>query len=523
MRYLFAFTTVLALQACSTAPTKQESLVELSSESPFALMRRPASSPTASDVEQWVQATAELVRSSELNPSSCQTKLLAHMKGSLGLNPAAFSLANIAAPSRKEVSTRWLKSMFESRLALRSRAQELAAGNPDCARALKQFMVYSRYAEEYLIEAMVRTKAYANPDDDGKEHPFRGGFPATLVNPKFGKLELKVGDVLLTRGEGAISAQIARTSDVENMFAHAAIVGQDSSGKLHIVEAVMEDKLTVTPLKEWIADSTDTSLAVFRNPDAALAKKAGRFIYKFGTTKGLTTKYDFHMDDSNPDELFCSEAVQFAYRTASKGKLVLPLLRTNVDRFEKMGKRNWVRAIEVFGTSFFAPGDMDTESRFELVADYRMPDDLRGLRIDDAVMSTMFSWMLNRNYYLEFDLRDHVISFAGPTLARMIGRGDSIPSNIPKGTIRAFLEFERIFKLIRAPLEKQEESFFAGKGHSMAYSQMLSLNDEFLAHDCHKFTLDRAEKNSDLSGYAHASFNREKGCAKLGSTGFELR
>jgi hypothetical protein len=114
------------------------------------------------------------------------------------------------------------------------------------------------------------------------------------------------------------------------------------------------------------------------------------------------------------------------------------------------------------------------------------------------------------------DFGDNTISVTLPPIARLIGRGDAIPSNIPKGTIRAFLQFDRIFSKVKANLEPKEKAYFAAKGHVMPYSRMLEINDEFLGMDCTKYSVVRNlrgdSSSRDVSPFIHASFDRPGGC-----------
>jgi len=484
----------------------------------IAPLRSPSAAVDAQVIDQWVEGLLRLASSTELRGDQCQQRIQEELKEFLALDPEVFSLANIEPSQRQAVSSSWLKAMFSSRITLRARAAELGSSGSACVRALRQYLVHVRHAEEYLIEAMVRLKVFPEQDADGKEAAFRGAFPATLVNPKFGNLVFKTGDVLLSRGESALSAQIARAGDVENVFSHAMIVGEDSAGKLYVVETTARDDVAALPLKQYFEENPDARMAVYRHADQALAKRAGRFIYDRITARGKPILYDFHMNENDSSKLFCSEVVQLAYRHASGGRLVLPMFRTDVSRFNRMGKKNWIRMAEIKGDQFFSPSDMDVDPRFEQVAEYRYVDDLRGIRMDDAVMSSMFSWMLGKKYYFAPDPTDHMVAAVGPAVARLFGQGDKIPSGVPRGTIRATLKFDRVFTKIRANLEPLEAAYQKRYGYSMPYAEMLRMNENFRVSDCRKFQVASLvageSREIDLAPYMHVNFTSKEDCLR---------
>lgn len=472
-------------------------------------------------IQPLVDRSLAIAVSTELNSENCSAQLNPLLDELEKLNPVILKLnftASADLERQKTLSTQWLKDLFKTRNLMRARISELVKNQTQtaCLKSIRRYLVVIRFFEETLIEAMLEAKLYPEQDADDKETAFRTGFPATLVNEKFEKLEFKSGDVLLDRGDSALSAQIARIGDTEHVYSHAMIVGEDAHGKLYVVETTVQDIVGIEPLQKYWDENADARMAVFRHPDEKLARKAGRFIYDYVSSKRGQIRYDFHMNDQNADEMFCSEVVQFAYRKASDNQMIVPMFKTDISHFNKMERKNWVRKMQIPYDHIFSPSDIDVDPRFEQVAEYRYIPDLRDRRIDDAVMSSMYSWMLQKDYSFAIDLGDQIMSNLGVIKARFFNSKD-IPENMPKGTIQSALQFDRVFLKIRESLEKKEEAYFHRHGYSMSFQMMLAENERFRQEDCQLYQNSKLISPSDSTvvesnSFLHYSLTSRKAC-----------
>lgn len=455
-------------------------------EKPNTLSADAIRSPQSiSQVEDELKNFEDLVSSSQLNSSNCSSLIDPALEHFDRLDPSIIKLGDQDKTKVRTKLTEWLKRIFQARVNLRSRVEQLSlnGSNKSCLRSIRRALVFARQAEEILLVFGKDNQFFIWNDDD--EYAFWDKFPLTMVNPKFSKLEIKSGDVFLDRGDSALSAQIARIGDVEHVFSHSMIVGEDPKGNLYIIETTVQDIVGIIPLKKYLKENTDTRMAIFRHPDANLAKKAGRFIYDYVHKNKSSILYDFHMNDQNPKEMFCSEVAQFAYRNVSNGKLVLPKYKTEVSRFNVMGSKNWVKAMGINYDKIFSPSDMDVETRFELVAEYRNIDEIEERRIDDAVMTSMYDWMLDLGYYFPLDLRDQGLANIGVLKARLFG--DSLISkNMPKAAVTASLEFERVFDFIRENLDPVTKAYHKQYGTMMPTRKMLQVNNQLRESDCER-------------------------------------
>ena len=139
--------------------------------------------------------------------------------------------------------------------------------------------------------------------------------------------------------------------------------------------------------------------------------------------------------------LFCSKLVRLAYERASKGKLLLPTFTT---RFS-MKNRDFIDRIGVEATETFAPGDIEIDPRFDLVAEWADFRATPRLRAQDLIMVKLFEWMELHGYKFEQDNLIRLVGILGrfsalwfedvkTMLADVIPK---VPRNMPRKTIAA--------------------------------------------------------------------------------------
>jgi hypothetical protein len=127
--------------------------------------------------------------------------------------------------------------------------------------------------------------------------------------------------------------------------------------------------------------------------------------------------------------LFCSQLVRQAYEAASGGKLKLPTFTT---RFVT-SNQDFLHRIGVKAKETFAPGDIELQPDFDLVAewgDYRVTPRLRA---QDLIMTKLFEWMEEHRWRFKEDFLVRVIAWFGRLSAHFSERiKDMISSVVPK-------------------------------------------------------------------------------------------
>lgn len=293
---------------------------------------------------------------------------------------------------------------------------------------LRDVFRLTRYATDMLGEIAIlhrrlgegesTYRGFTGPDFNTLGHPT---IPSGAHEP------FRSGDVLLMRGMAANSAAIARIGDIDSQFSHVGVVHVDHRGRHLITEALIEEGAIVNPLEATL-DHGLARCILFRHKDAELAARAGKLIHDY-VSRTLTSgigrpiAYDFSMQLKGYNQLFCSKLVRQAFDLASDGKVMLPTFKTSLF----MKNRDFFKRIGVTATETFAPGDMELEPGFRIVAewaDYRVTSDLR---LSDLAMDKFFEWMDKHHYRFEETWSIHLIS--------MLGRFASILSNDAKNLI----------------------------------------------------------------------------------------
>lgn len=276
---------------------------------------------------------------------------------------------------------------------------------------------------------------------------------------------------------------IARIGDEEGNFSHLAIVGEDARGEKYIVEALIQYGTIVTPLEKW-REQQDARVALYRLPDQSLAQKAARIIYDkaqeaLDQKKGI--KYDFAMDDDDYSSLFCSEVIRYAYDLASEGKVIVPKFRSTVAKFKDS---KYPRSLGVTKTSLFAPFDVEVDPRFNFVAEYRYYPLLRQVRMQDAVLQSIYSWISNKNYEFHWS-PEHTVKAYVAKLVRQFGvAADKLPTYMPLKSIKTNLQFETVALALEKNIYEKEEELYKKNGYLPSAQDFLEINEEYRKNDC---------------------------------------
>jgi hypothetical protein len=347
---------------------------------------------------------------------------------------------DVVATDRTEITRAapyLLNRLFTARMRLRDRIADWHSSGlltRPAEIALRDVFRVSRYASDILGE-IASSNARLSPGENSKRG-FTGTAYNTLVNPAFYNnsryIPFRSGDVIVVRGTAHNSAAIARIGDVDTQFSHTAIVYIDPQGQHWVVEALIEDGSVINSLAH-VLDHGLGRAVLYRFRDPEIAAKAAKLAYErvnaTKTGKAPHIPYDFTMRLSGRKTLFCAKLVSQAYEEASGGAVQLPMFKT---RFDSRNKK-FFKSIGVKAKQTYAPGDIDIDPRFDLVAewqDYRMTPVLRR---QDMIMTKFFEWMETRNYSFREDFFISLIAVFGRLSSYLSDRAKNLlASVVPK-------------------------------------------------------------------------------------------
>ncbi|MFV0295320.1 MAG: YiiX/YebB-like N1pC/P60 family cysteine hydrolase [Hyphomicrobiaceae bacterium] len=346
--------------------------------------------------------------------------------------------------------------------------------------ALRNLFRVSRYAHDIVGEI-----AHGHPrlEDGETTAPGFTGPPGFLeISPAFADrpLDLEPGDVILERGMANNSAAIARIGDVDSQFSHVAVVAAGEHGEPVIVESLIEEGAVITPLKKALTHNLGRAV-VLRYRDPYLARRASELIRdhirRFDGDTAPRILYDFSMECRNYNELFCANLVRMAYSMATTADVQLPTFPTQLDA----GSREFLDQIGVTAAETFAPGDMELESDFDVVAEWRDYRITSELRLKDMVMTKIFEWMELYGYRFQPDTKINIAANVGRFLSHMpdwvqeITRqwGGKVPPNMTDSAIAAVAMLHETGELLYERLKPLEEASIARHGRQLHPREVL--------------------------------------------------
>ncbi|MDG0815664.1 YiiX/YebB-like N1pC/P60 family cysteine hydrolase [Bdellovibrio svalbardensis] len=422
----------------------------------------------------------------------------------------------------KEQGVGLMKSLFQVRVTLREKYQLFDERNeltPECITKVREGIQYSRITEEYLLEWLVHNKVV-----DVRTPAILEADPIyTMTNPKFEGFKLQTGDLLVVRGKSYVSAMIARIADEEGNFSHLAIVGEDKKGNQYIVESLIQTGIIITPLEKW-RKAQDARVALYRNPDKDLAKRAGQMMYEYskaGIAKNGEIRYDFGMNDKNyNDGFFCSEVARYAYDKASNGAVIVPKFRSSVTKFKNT---DYPASLGVTAKTLFAPYDVEADPRFDFVAEYKYYPLLRQVRMQDAVLQSVYGWMIQKDYNFHFSIPSASKALLGKFLRQFGLVKDVLPKYMPLQTLRTTAQFEAVATTLEKNLYEKEDKYYKEHGYLPTFREFLTINDDYRRKDCqlHKeyqdarnspFPDDRYRNEVDRSKFHWFFYSKAKSC-----------
>lgn len=409
------------------------------------------------------------IASPEFNARTCAPFLSAIYDNLWRASPAHFDLDE----ARRDAGA-LVREIFEAKLDLRRELARLEAAEPvpaECVAAIRRTMRASLFMSEYLAEHFLPAAR--------EDRVFSGAPPSLLVNPEFGtQLALQSGDVLLSRGDAFVSGAIARLGNVDGNFSHVAMVHVDpQTREVLTIEAHIEIGAVVAPVERYLTDGKSRA-QVFRHPDAGLAAEAARVMHdrvSRASARGRNVPYDFGMvmDGAGAGaELFCSEVASLGFQIASGGRLRLPRYRTLLH----MRNDAFLRAIGVAAEASFAPSDLEVETRFALVAEWRNLAKTQRSRMTDAVITHIYAAMEEKGYMLRNTAPDAIKRDLAYTARRLplfsALLAERFPRNMPRATLGMMLALDKTAAALLQRLERANAAQVARGGFAMTGAEM---------------------------------------------------
>ena len=202
-------------------------------------------------------------------------------------------------------------------------------------------------------------------------------------------VEIRSGDILVSRGGYPTSALIARGNDYAGNFSHVALVHVDAESKeISVIEAHIEVGVTVSTFEEYLADRKLRVMLLRPRRDIPPILRDSVLPHRAATVMLQRARaghipYDFTMDYEDPAKLFCSEVAAQAY--LSQGVR----LWMGISTLSRPGLRAWLASFGVKHFETQEPSDLEYDPQLAVVAEWRDAASLFDDHIDNAVTDVM--------------------------------------------------------------------------------------------------------------------------------------
>jgi hypothetical protein len=433
--------------------------------------RGPGAALLAHKLEQW----HELMGRPATDGAALAENLTEFYQSVIRTDFAALDPAEVTAIA--ETAT---EDLFDLGLRLRERVSEWQARGlmtPEAVTGVRNAIRILRYTTDIIGEVAqhyprlqageTTTKAFTGPPEWTRIHPARE------YDKRF---EFRDGDVLLVRGQLTNSAAIARIGDVDSQFSHVGIVHITERGRRWVVEALIEEGASLTPLDAALSHGLGRAV-LFRHRNADLARRAARTMFDRVRASrrmfGRWIPYDFTMDPATPSGMFCSKLIAIAYAQASGGALKLPAHPTSLG----LKNRDFLERLGVTARTTFAPADLEIEPAFDVVAEWRDYRITPAIRTQDLLMSKLFDWMDEHGYKFRDTLGSRLIGLLGRTSGLLpdvfkdyllVPLGvPKVPRNMPAKTVATIFMLNATAEPILQTLLALERQRIADTGRPM--------------------------------------------------------
>ncbi len=197
------------------------------------------------------------------------------------------------------------------------------------------------------------------------------------------------GDILISRGGAATSALIARGSNYQGNFSHAALVYVDPQTNLaSIIESHIERGVTISSLESYLKDKKLRVMILRLRHDLPQMVADPMLPHRVAKAaldeaKSRHIAYDFEMDSQDNSRQFCSEVVLDPYAGAGVQ------LWAKKSSISSPGVVRW---LSYFGVTHFEtqePSDLEYDPKLTVVAEWRDIETLYKDHIDNAVTDAM--------------------------------------------------------------------------------------------------------------------------------------
>ncbi len=305
----------------------------------------------------------------------------------------------------------------------------------------------------------------------GKEEPSN----SPSINLK--GVNLRSGDILVSRGGAPTSALIARGNDYPGNFSHVALIYIDEKNNHpYIIESHIEKGVTVSSVDEYLNDKKLRIMVLRLRADLDCTAK-DRMIphkvaeYSFYRASAGHIPYDFTMNIHDTSKLFCSEVASSAYKKFGVN------LWMGLSHISSPGVARWLSG---FGVKYFTtqePSDLEYDPQLSVAAEWRDGATLFKDHMDNAVIEAMLEKAeegkgLEYDWYLLPPAR--ILKFYSSVI-NLFGKIGPVPEGMsPESALRS-KKLTALHDKVISVMDLKVKEFENNKGYKPPYWQLVNL------------------------------------------------
>ena len=392
----------------------------------------------------------------------------------------------------------FLKKSF---LVKRAFNANLPLVSKECRRILVPFFRELRQVEDYIGEL-----AYKEKDKNASEIDFtkvpvpildeRAYSPYQTV-PEYRNQKgfiFEAGDVVLTRGISFSSSTISQSTDDGTHFSHGVFIHKEAGKeKLQTIESYLQTGTKYYSIEDAMKNE-NTRVAVFRPRDRSLGQKASDIMAKRlndANQAGTGIPYDYSMDLKEYSKMTCAEIIIASYDWASNGTLMIPEQDSSV----RITSPYFLKKINVRPGRTFSPVNMEIDSRFEFVMEWRDYSLVRDQRQKDMIAKKIIEWIENEKYLLRGTMTTFGIKAAWslrkvPLVWNIISRPlklDNIQKDMPAEFLVTVAQLRDVGQVLLKATKKADEDHKKQYGYPMSEKKLQAFLEEFRLKDKARF------------------------------------
>ena len=397
-----------------------------------------------------------------------------------------------------------MNNLWSIRLALHDR---LSDADDACAHEIRNAFRRFRFFEDFLGEIRFSPQNLdpLKLDFKSQKTPIDEFTPGYFLQTN-GNFDLRPGDLILARGVSFLSGMISRLGDTDSQFSHVVAVTQNPNTQaIETIESYVGVGVQIYD-RQTALKNENARLLVLRPKDSALALQASQQMraYVVQHSGKNTIPYDYALNFNEYTRMSCAEVSKFEFLTASNGAFQLPervsLLSRGKDLLSHLG---------VQSGPTFTPGDLEGDSRFEIVGEWRDLRITRDSRLKDAIFTKIFEWMDQDAYVLHSSTKSWAAGGViwdvrrtplWPVVKKVLGL-DDFSAEIPRNMVSTVELIGELAGGMLKNLTLRDALHELSTGMPMTYIELYQALEQMRADDSKTYQDSTTRKNSIILKY----------------------